>query len=338
MLFWVAGLSLVLSFIGTAVMRRYALATEMLDVPNERSSHSATTPRGGGLAIVAAALGGALSLAAVGGAINRSLLVWVFAAAGVAAVGFADDRVALSARSRLVVHAIAAVLLVAAVGIKRIPWPSGIGLVDPGMLGIVLVAVATIWSINLFNFMDGIDGIAGAQAVFVFCAAATIEYRDIGYDYSEGLLLIFATSAFGFLVWNWPPARIFMGDVGSGFLGFLVPVAALLTSGAGGVSVWTWVVLYGAFIADATTTLTVRALRGDRVFDAHRTHVYQRLARRWNSHGRVVLLYAAVNLFWLFPLGVLTTLDPKYSAWIALLALSPLVIAALALRAGQPDR
>jgi Fuc2NAc and GlcNAc transferase len=137
-----------------------------------------------------------------------------------------------------------------------------------------------------------------------------------------------AGSSAGFLVWNFPPARIFMGDVGSGFIGFALVAAALLTSAHGPTTIWTWLVLNGLFVADATTTLLVRLIRGQRIHEAHAGHIYQRLGRRWGSHRPVTILYCAANLLWSLPWAVATVKLPAAGAILAALALGPLFIAA----------
>jgi Fuc2NAc and GlcNAc transferase len=163
--------------------------------------------------------------------------------------------------------------------------------VDLGVFGWIGAAVAIIWSINLFNFMDGIDGLAAAQCLFVVVAGALLTGAAHAVDSSLLPGIAMAGAAAGFLIWNAPPAKIFMGDVGSGFIGFGLIAAALESNGHGPVSIWTWLVLNGLFVADATVTVLTRLIRGQRIYEAHRSHVYQRLARRCSSHGRVTVVY-----------------------------------------------
>jgi Fuc2NAc and GlcNAc transferase len=152
---------------------------------------------------------------------------------------------------------------------------------------------------------------------------------------SAGFLL--AASCCGFLLWNWPPARIFMGDVGSGYLGYVIGVLVLALARENAGAVWTWLILGGVFFVDATVTLIRRAARGETVFEAHRSHAYQWLCRRWGRHMRVTLGVTLVNLLWLLPCAVATIALPKYAMWIAFVALLPLVAVALVSGAGRPE-
>lgn len=331
----VAGVALLVSALTTALVRRYALATNLMDVPNERSSHRAPTPRGGGLGIVAGVLAGLLAAGAMLHPPGQGGIAWLAPALIVALAGFIDDRQGLSARARLLVHVIAALIAIEVTGVPVVPMPGGV--VGLGMAGLVVALGALVWSTNLFNFMDGIDGIAGVQAVQVFGAAAVLLALT---DAAGGLVLqclVLACAAAGFLLWNWPPAKIFMGDVGSGFLGFALGALAFMSSGSGGVSVWTWIVLDGVFLVDATVTLATRILAGKTFYQAHRSHVYQRLSRRARAHRPVVLGVMAVNGLWLLPLAIATVRAPSWAIVVAAIALLPLATAAIVLGAGRTD-
>lgn len=326
--------ALLVAWIGTGLVRRFAVRAGMLDMPNARSMHVLPTPRGGGVAIVAGIFAGVASIAWQDGW-SGAAWSWLVGGFAIALVGYEDDRRGLSAGTRLVVHGISAAVLIASVELGPLPMPQGP--VWLGAVGLVLAWLATVWSVNLFNFMDGTDGIAASQAVFVFGSAACIEQFAPGGDGSVVLLAVFAATVLGFLAWNLPPARIFMGDAGSGFLGYLVAAAALLVTGSGATSLWTWLVLHGAFVTDATVTLLVRAANGQRLSQPHRSHVYQRLGRRLESHRAVLVVYAVVNIVWLLPLAIATVIWPLEGMLIAGIALLPLVGAALLLGAGHPD-
>jgi Fuc2NAc and GlcNAc transferase len=332
---WFAPIAALFAAALTGAVRRYALRTGLLDRPNERSSHVTATPRGGGIAVVTTVVAGALVAWATGALPAIQGAAFVVASLAVATVGYLDDRRGLSARARLIVHLAAAAVCVVAFGVRPVPLTSGP--FDGGGLAVLIAVIGTVWSINLFNFMDGTDGIAASQAVYVFLAAASLDSAIGRCSELDGLLVTTAAGAAGFLVWNLPPARIFMGDVGSGFLGFVLAILAIATSGDAGVSVWTWVILNGLFAVDATVTLAVRACRQERLYSAHRDHVYQRLARRWHSHGKVLVLYAAINVLWLLPIAALSVRWPAAGAWLTALATGPLVLAALMLGAGKPD-
>jgi Fuc2NAc and GlcNAc transferase len=260
----------------------------------------------------------------------RSSLAWLAGGTVVAATGFLDDLRGMSARSRLAFHLLAAlVLLEGAGGLPPLPWPGGP--VNLGLLGWPVGALAIVWSINLFNFMDGIDGLAAAQAVFVAGSAAALQASTGSAPLQ---LIALAGAAAGFLVWNFPPARIFMGDAGSGFIGFALAAAALLPPHHGAPTLWTWVILNGLFVADATVTLITRLLHGQRVYEAHRSHLYQRLSRRWRSHRSVTVAAIAVNLLWCLPWAVASVRWPTAGPLLTAATLAPLCLLAVSGGAG----
>jgi len=272
-----------LAFLLTGVVRRVLVARAVLDVPNERSLHSSPTPRGGGLAValviltgigwlgIRAMLSGPVVLGLAGGAMLIALVGWV------------DDVRTLPNRVRAGVQVVAAVWF--------LYWIGGVNslrlgetLVPLGFAGNILALLGIAWSINLYNFMDGIDGVAGGQAVVAGGVGAALLTGVGGLSAASALV---AGASLGFLYWNWAPARIFMGDVGSGLLGFLFAALALLSDRSGGPGVMVWLMLGGVFIVDATLTLLRRMLAGERWYAAHRSHAYQRAVQAGWSHAAV---------------------------------------------------
>jgi Fuc2NAc and GlcNAc transferase len=189
--------------------------------------------------------------------------------------------------------------------------------------------------------MDGIDGLAASQAIFMLLAAALLVLIGTQGDAAGQpvfwWLPTLAAATLGFLLLNWPPARIFMGDAGSTYLGFMIAVLALATIGLGWLSLWQWLILAAVFATDATVTLCRRLLQRERLFEAHRRHAYQQLARRWQSHRRVTLGVILVNVVWLLPLALLAGWYPGTGPALALLAYAPLVVLALRAGAGAPE-
>ena len=310
---------------------RHAAALDLVQVPNERSSHTVPTPGAGGIGIV---------LGATIGAIPAALVApWPTApVAGLAVVlglvGLLDDRRPVAAPLRLAVHLAVAAALVGVLA----PLPSA----QPAMamLGSAAVVVAIAFWVNAFNFMDGIDGLAAAQASFMFAGAALLavvarpelaEHALLWWMLSAG-----AASA-GFLCLNWPPAKIFMGDVGSTCLGFLLAALALLTVLAGWLSIWQWLILAGLFLLDTVLTLARRAWRREPILSAHRLHAYQHLSRRWASHRCVTLLYLAINVLWLLPLAWSAGVVSGAGWMLAAVAALPLVPGLLFAGAGAPE-
>jgi Fuc2NAc and GlcNAc transferase len=322
---------LALSAVLSGVVLRLASQRGMLDLPNERSSHAAPTPRGGGVAIVIASGLGLMLLWATGEAQPALIVALLGGGGAVAVVGFVDDRRGTSARTRLLIHAGAALFALMVLG-GLPPIQIGEHAVQLGWSGYVLGAVAIVWVLNLFNFMDGIDGVAAAEAVFVLAVGTYL----CGVSTGNAAIMVVA-ACLGFLLWNWAPARIFMGDIGSGYLGYAIAVIAIACGNHNPTAVPCWLILGGFFFCDATVTLVRRLIRRDRVYQAHRTHAYQWLARRWRSHSRVALTVMAVNLFWLLPCAVFAALHPRLAAWAVLAALVPVALLVLFTGAGRAE-
>lgn len=327
--------ALVVALLLTGAVRKFALSRGVLDVPNERSSHLVPTPRGGGVATV---LTTSASLAALTllGLLPTDLFVALGGGIVVAVVGFLDDRHRLSARVRLVVHFAAALWALAWLG----GLPSlqlGDQLISFGWMGYALGAIGIAWTLNLFNFMDGIDGIAGAEAVFIACGGALLALLADSSSVVPAAALAFAAACCGFLLWNWPPAKIFMGDAGSGYIGYVIAVLAIAAARENAVALLLWLMLGGVFFVDATVTLMRRLARRERLHEAHRSHAYQWLARRWASHKRVTIAVTMVNLLWLLPAALLAAAYPNLAGWILIGALAPVAIGAVAAGAGRRE-
>ncbi|WLG69815.1 MraY family glycosyltransferase [Pseudomonas brassicacearum] len=333
MYFWLFASVTLASLLMTAGLRRYALARSIIDIPNARSSHSIPTPRGGGVAIVVAFL---LTLPLLGQldlVPPHYLIALGGAGALVAIVGFMDDHGHIAARWRLLGHFSAAIWALA--------WLEGLAplnlfgvSVDLSWIGHALAAFYLVWVLNLYNFMDGIDGIASIEAVSA-CLGASALYILSGFTDLIWPPLILAAAVLGFLFWNFPPAKIFMGDAGSGFLGIALGIMSLQAAWVSPALFWAWLILLGVFIVDATVTLTRRFLRGDKVYEAHRSHAYQFASRRYGRHRPVTMAVAVINVLWLFPLAwcvVVLKLDGLTGV---VLAYVPLVILAFKFKAGQ---
>ena len=323
------------AFAGVWLVRRYTWQ-RLLDVPNDRSSHCRPTPRGGGLGLVVAHLVGVLAASLLALATCELATMLIGGGLLVATVGLLDDLGHVQVSRRLICHLLAFVWAVWWLG-GLPPVDFGFGAIDLGPMGTVPMLVYLVWFLNLFNFMDGIDGIAGAQALSMSVTASLLLWICADGVNSALPLLLLAAATGGFLVWNWPPAKIFMGDVGSGYLGFALGALALWTVVEGWLTVWVWLILGGAFLADATVTLLVRARHGTTLAEAHRSHAYQRLSRYWGSHRLVTLAFVAVNVVWLAPWALLAALRSHLGAACAMAALSPLFLLAARLGAGRPD-
>ena len=325
--------ALAMSWVLTLAVRGYALRSQLLDQPNARSSHTQPTPRGGGLAIVVTFVPLLGVLASLGLVPGRLALAVGGAATLVAVIGFIDDRRGLSARLRFLGHSAAALWLLWLLGAMP-PVPVFGALLPLGLFGSVLAAVYIVWSTNFYNFMDGIDGIASMQAVTVALAGSLVSaLAGVADALAIGWLL--AACVGGFMAWNFPRARIFMGDAGSGFLGLVMAALALWHGYRLPALFWAWFILNGCFMVDATTTLVRRVRRGERFHEAHRSHAYQYAARRWGSHVPVTLAVGAINLAWLLPIAAAVALGRIDGAAGMVLAYAPLLALAFHLRAGD---
>jgi Fuc2NAc and GlcNAc transferase len=330
---WLVPAVAVLSFLLTGALRRYALARSIIDIPNARSSHTIPTPRGGGVAIVVTFLASLPVFGMFGLVPWQQLIAVGGAGALLAVIGFMDDHGHIAARWRLLGHFGAGIWALAWLGGFPPVTLFGISL-ELHWFGHILAAIYLVWLLNLYNFMDGIDGIASVEALCA-CLGACLLYGLSGAPALIWGPLILAAAVVGFLYWNFPPARIFMGDAGSGFLGIALGVLSLQAAWVSSDLFWAWVILLGVFIVDATFTLIRRLLRGDKVYEAHRSHAYQFASRRFGKHLPVTLAVGAINLLWLLPVAYSVTQLGLDGAWGVIIAYVPLIILALKFHAGQ---
>nr|WP_241263383.1 glycosyltransferase family 4 protein [Parahaliea mediterranea] len=314
---WLPPLAALLAVAACGAYLKLARHWQLLDHPNHRSSHSLPTPHGGGVPLLLSLAVAVLAAGGFGVAWSAELRWLLGFALALMALGVLDDLVGLSVRLRFAVYAlcclVAAALLMAPLG------PLAWWLLLP-------VGFALLWGLNLFNFMDGIDGIAAIQCFMASCAAALLAFFHTGAGEYALFCLLLGFCHLGFLAWNFPPARLFMGDAGSVPTGFLLGALAVLGEVSGALSAATWLVLLAAFVADASYTLLRRLLRGERITEAHREHLYQRLSRRWHSHLAVDLALLATMALWLFPLAWAVQTFEQYRLFLVILAYLPPLI------------
>jgi len=291
----VFAIAFVASYFGVGYFRHWGEQREFLAIPNERSSHSVPVPHGGGVVIVLICL-----LAYIGISIYLpGTFSWGYFSGAVliALVSFLDDLYSIPFPWRLLVHSIAAILVI--LDVDTLHGITMLGHISLGNFGYVMTFIWIVWMVNSYNFMDGIDGLAGLQAVIAGVGWLVLSYL-LGMPAMFLFSGVIAFASFGFLIHNWSPAKIFMGDVGSAFLGFtfaslpmiartivirfpdLLPIAAVLF-------VW-------FFLFDSVVTLLRRAFRGEKVWQAHREHLFQRLVSSGLSHRQVTLFYGALAL------------------------------------------
>jgi Fuc2NAc and GlcNAc transferase len=325
-----AGLAATVSFVVAWFVMRRAGRLGLMQEVNARSSHTRPTPGGGGVGIVA---GGTIA-----GLLTALLLPFLgvpvlMASILIAFIGYYDDRRPIAVRWRLG----AQVLLMGAV-VAVLPldaMSAGLG-VPESVLMVIFALAGALW-INLFNFMDGIDGLAASEAVFVLAGAALVAFLfepGVAGDPRLWWMLGLAAACLGFLLLNWPPARIFMGDAGSTYLGLMTAFFALTTGASYWLSVWQWLILGALFLADSLATLARRIIGRERFWEGHKRHAYQALSRRWGSHLKVTLAFIAIDVIVLLPLAVLAGAWRDWGFAIAALVFAVLVPLALWAGAG----
>lgn len=323
------------AFLLTWQLRLYALSRSVMDIPNARSSHTVATPRGGGVAIVLVFLLSLLVMCLKQDITLNVMLALLGGGGLIALIGFIDDHGHIAARWRLLGHFSAA-----AWGIF---WLGGIAPVvlfglrlDAQWIVVVLGALYLVWMLNLYNFMDGIDGIASVEAITV-CLSACAIYWLMGYSALILPPMMLALATVGFLLWNFPPARIFMGDAGSGFIGFMLGLLSLVAAWTAPELLWVWLILLGVFIVDATFTLGRRLSRGEKVYEAHRSHAYQFASRKAGKHLPVTVAVGLINIFWLLPIAVSVAVFNIDGAVGVIVAYAPLIALAIRFQAGAQE-
>ena len=283
----------VLSWLLASRVRLYAL-DRMLDIPNERSSHSSPTPRGGGFAIAVTILGGIALAASLNWLPHDLAIALVGGGVMIATVGWIDDHRSLSPLTRFAVQFISAAWAMYWLG--GLPSLSlGVVSLHLGIAGTILGSIGIVWAINLYNFVDGIDGLAAGEAVSTGVIGGVL-LLGVGKPALAILALLIAAANLGFLPHNWAPAKLFMGDAGSGLLGYLFAALAVASENTGGIPLMLWVLLLGVFIFDATVTLCRRIAHGHRWHHAHHSHAYQRLVQAGRTHAQVSSMILLFNL------------------------------------------
>ncbi len=321
------------AFLVTGLWLSLARRRNWFDHPNHRSSHVQPMPKSGGAGFVVAFSCFALWLY-LDGQLTLAQLSLSATALLLAAMGFADDLRSMAIWKRIGLQVVAAGIalwLLDPVPRLEFPW---------GELGSVwvrggLLALGLVWLVNLYNFMDGIDGLAAMETIF-FCLSLAVLTGSGGAPAITVLSLGLAFAVSGFLYFNLPPARLFMGDLGSNYLGYIVGILGGMAMQSESVNMWTILVLLGVFMVDATTTLIRRMRSGAVWYHAHRSHAYQQAASRWNSHGKVVSAIALINVCWLLPLAWLTTVFGNWGMLITVIAWVPLHLVGKLVR--QPPR
>jgi Fuc2NAc and GlcNAc transferase len=309
----------IISSVGIFIYRKIAISLGILAYPNFRNLHEISIPRGGGIVFSSIFVIGVFVLWYIDLLSEELLLILGFGAAGAALFGFIDDVYNIRASRKLLIQ----ILL----SIWMLYWLEGGALLnDAGFLGIItipLLMLFIVWMINAYNFMDGVDGMAVSGAFYITGTLTFIMLITNGSSEMTVLFILLMASLGAFMVFNWPPASIFMGDSGSIFLGYLFGSFILITIARNELSIWTWLVIFGYFFADTTVTQIARLILVKKYYKAHRSHAYQNLARITGSHLKVTGGVTVYHIIWLLPLSLWTVLQPDMEIVAAFLAIIP---------------
>lgn len=320
-----------LSFLLTACVKYFLKKFKVLDFPNDRGMHRSIVPRGGGLAIVfSMILFFALNLYSSSNTdlyAHLTLYILIFAT-----IGFLDDLFSISYKPRLLVQFIGAIYLIFFSSLNYVSPSAEVFFISGFALKFALV-ILFVWFINLFNFMDGIDGLATTQAIcFFLCSAFLLSQYD--YQYPVQDFLIYISILFGFLLWNFHKAKIFLGDVGSITLSILIGIYVLYFLGIDPKLFYAGIILMALFIVDSTYTLIIRIFRNKSFHSAHNSHAYQNFARKLNSHSLVTCICILINLFFLFPIANLLFIFDINPIFLVICSYVPLLLGCIYLKAG----
>lgn len=314
---WFPILAFVLSFLGIFFLKKYALQLKLVAIPNERSLHQKVTPQGGGAIIAIIFLAFTLFFSLSGHMKNDEFLALFGGGLIMSVTGFLDDMWDIKAGIRFPIQFLAAGWgLYWLGGIPYSPFfDSVFGLYA---LANAVAVVGLVWFINSFNFMDGIDGLAASGATF-FSLSIGGYFLWQGIELYGNLLIVLAASSLAFLYFNWPPAKMFLGDAGSNFFGYIFGTLLLITVKNENLSIWTWLIILAYFVTDTTITTFLRLCLVKGWYRTHRSHAYQNLARVLNNHKFVTCLILGINVFYLLPLAYVSIQYQQY-AWLAFLA------------------
>ena len=275
-----------LSFVLTYLIKNHAIKNSLVAEITERSSHTVPTPHGGGIAIAITWFTG-LTYLFFTHAIDTSLYYALMVGIIISVISYVDDLYELSAKLRLFTQA-----LVALLGLYFLGGFHELNLfffsIENPIITNIFFFILIIWFINLYNFLDGIDGYAGSEAIFLGIAGYLL-FADLHF-------IVLAVSVLGFLFWNWHKAKIFMGDVGSTLLGYNIAIFTLYYANQESTYFWIWIILFGLFWFDATATLIKRYQNGEKLSEAHKKHSYQKLTQNGWSHDKVALFSILVNI------------------------------------------
>ena len=317
--------ALLLLSIGCVIIyKKIAVHYNILANPGYRTLHESPTPRGGGLIF---SLVFVFSILIFGGVYELSnQIFYIFGVGGFIATlfGFIDDIKNIGPKTKLIIQLFLSALTIYWLDLGEL-LPLGW---IPSFMIIPFILFFMVWIMNAYNFMDGIDGMAASGAIFISLTLAIVLFLTNGSVEVTDIFILIAIVVSGFILFNWPPATIFMGDAGSVFLGYIFGSLLLFTVLNNGISVWSWLTVSGYFFADTIVTQIMRVILVKKWYLAHRSHAYQNLTRITNSHFKVTGGVTLYNLVWIFPLTLWSALQPEMGFVAAILAITPALVVA----------
>lgn len=316
-----------LALIASYAYLRWAMVHGPLAVPNHRSLHQRPVPKGGGVGLALAAVACFAILAILGDLEWRTRNLFLFGGFAVTLAGVADDRLDIPPRFRLVAQLASIAWICLWLG-EVPPLYFGATSIQLGLPGLVLLVAASTWFFNLYNFVDGTDGMAGSATAFIGGTMSVVMIVAKQYDLAA-ILAIVAAASLAFLCFNWPPARMFMGEAGTSFISYTFVAVILVSLSRQAVSLWVWLIVFAFYFSDTTTTTMIRAFTVPHFYRGHRSHAYQNLARRWDSHLRILALVLAIDLLWVAPGVAIAIYYPDAAALATVVVYAPLVLFAL---------
>jgi Fuc2NAc and GlcNAc transferase len=305
----------------TGIYRIIALKKNILDIPISRSMHVLPTPRGGGIGFVITIVICTILYSKKYIISSNFLNVILQTCLGVSILGLIDDKYNLSAKLRLIIQFLLG-------GLILLNYPFVIFQYTDYLIFQIMIVMLFIfsylWVVNLYNFMDGINGLATLEAISV-CLCMLINYYLIDYYQDFNFILIVIFSLMGFLIWNFPKAKIFMGDAGSYFLGSIIFILSIVSLNKNVTFFFSWIIIFAVFFVDATSTLIRRLLNKENLFQAHKKHIYQIVSMKYNSHVKASLSIILINFLWLFPISYLVMSNKINVVYGLILAYFPLL-------------
>ena len=322
----ILGSAFILSIVGILVYRILAIRFNIIAERNQRTLHNNDTPKGSGIIFSLVSIFLTYLIWFQGLIPDDLTIVICFGGFAATLFGFVDDIINIPAKIKLFIQILLSGFIILCFGEVPLLLDTEYTSIDTGIVGVFIGVIALVWLINLCNFMDGTDGMAASGTIFI-CAVIAVILFFIQDETEIGLVAgVLALSCFAFLLFNWPMAKIFMGDAGSVFIGYVFGVFIIYTMMLGYISIWTWIIVFGYFGIDTTLTLILRLIHIKKWYGAHRSHAYQNLARIWDSHSKILYLVICFHLLWLLPLAILSVAYNQYQELVCLLAISPTIL------------